>query len=314
VKVTRGRGVARTSGVSFIKEHIMISEKKRAANQENARRSTGPRTDEGRRRSAMNAVRHGFCAKTVCVHGEEAEHFNALVAEFVREHRPASSTEYALVYRMAVASWNLRRVTEAETAMIDAATFHRAFESGKWVEKRLPVGEAVLKVIKDDKRFGTLQLYQQRLERAFYRALTELRHVRKEAAERAESDPEEEETVETIPFATMEAPAQSPCSRELARDGDASVGSPREEKRVEQTNPTPDPKPAATPGASPARSDGQAPIDVPVRTNKPISSVDPRYPLSIEEKRIFNETRRLRGLPPLPMDKRILVDGTILPD
>ncbi len=290
----------------------MVSETKCAANRENAKRSTGPKSDEGRRRSAMNAVRHGFCAKTVCVHGEEAEHFNALVTQFVREHRPASSTEYALVYRMAVASWNLRRVTEAETAMIDAATFHRTFESGKWVERRVPVGEAMLKVMKDDKRFNTLQIYQQRLERAFYRALSELRRVRKERMERDD----DEETVETIWFAGIEASdVEHSCSRELARDGDdkreqargytgeAQVAATVEERQNEQTNPAP-PQGKASQAVTP-------PVQ---ETWRPYVHVDERKLLSPAEKRFCNEDLRRRGLALIPMDKRVMTDGTILED
>ena len=43
----------------------MASEKQIAANRRNARNSTGPRTEQGKARSRMNALRHGFASTTV---------------------------------------------------------------------------------------------------------------------------------------------------------------------------------------------------------------------------------------------------------
>jgi hypothetical protein len=51
---------------------MSISAKKLAANRANAKKSTGPRTPEGKRRSSKNAVTHGmFCNDTV-LPGEDA--------------------------------------------------------------------------------------------------------------------------------------------------------------------------------------------------------------------------------------------------
>lgn len=272
----------------------MVSEKRLAANRANAKKSTGPRTTEGKQRSAMNAVRHGLCAKTVCVHGEESADFNALVAAFVDEHRPASATEYSLVYRMAVASWNLRRLAEAETASIDACTLHKAFENGAWVEKRLPIGEAMLKAMKDDKRFNALQLYQQRTERAFYRALAELRRVRKDFEQRPDADVDD----------VVDEPDRAPIEMTDPHGERVSSTSIVSTKQIEQTKPTPiserpDFKPVPPLIADP---------------NQRVSTCDPRYPLSAAHKRMCNESLRARGLPTLPMDRKVLPDGTILPD
>ena len=38
----------------------MTSAKRQAANQRNAQRSSGPRTDQGKRRSSVNAMQHGL--------------------------------------------------------------------------------------------------------------------------------------------------------------------------------------------------------------------------------------------------------------
>ena len=49
----------------------MISQKKLEASERNARRSTGPRSDEGKARSRLNAVSHGLAAQLSAVIGAE---------------------------------------------------------------------------------------------------------------------------------------------------------------------------------------------------------------------------------------------------
>jgi len=66
-----------------------ISEKKLEANRRNAQASTGPRTEEGKRTSSMNALKHGLLAQVVITRGdyrEDAFEFLELV-EFLRKQR-----------------------------------------------------------------------------------------------------------------------------------------------------------------------------------------------------------------------------------
>ena len=97
---------------------MTISARKLAANQQNARRSTGPRTPEGKARVRHNALKHGLLAKEVIVPlGDEYEKraaFYRLLADLGQHYAPVGPIEAMLVEMIAVAYWRLRRATRAE--------------------------------------------------------------------------------------------------------------------------------------------------------------------------------------------------------
>ena len=71
------------------------------ANRRNALRSTGPRTEEGKSRSRMNAVRHGLTAETVIGAFEDAEDYKAFEASVTAGYDPRTAVERELVLRLA---------------------------------------------------------------------------------------------------------------------------------------------------------------------------------------------------------------------
>ncbi len=99
-----------------------ISNKQLAANRRNARRSTGPRTPEGKERVKWNALKHGLLAKSVVVpnrHGlENRSQFESLLTHLHDELKPVGILEEMLVEKIAVAYWRLRRALRAEVGNI----------------------------------------------------------------------------------------------------------------------------------------------------------------------------------------------------
>ena len=107
----------------------MTSEKKRIANRNNSRRSTGPRTDEGKKVSRWNAMRHGLLSYGAVIPGENIEEFEEFKTAVELEFGPAGPIETVLVGRIIDTAWRLRRLTRAETEMLHWQTCKAKAES-----------------------------------------------------------------------------------------------------------------------------------------------------------------------------------------
>ena len=87
------------------------------ANRRNARLSTGPVTEEGKKRSRQNALRHGLTAETVIDALEDAEDYAAFELAVTADYDAQSAVERELVLRLASLLWRLRRATAIETGL-----------------------------------------------------------------------------------------------------------------------------------------------------------------------------------------------------
>ena len=102
----------------------MTSFRQIEANRRNARKSTGPTTEQGKQRSRCNAVRHGLMAETVIGALEDAEDYRAFEATIVADYDAQSAVERELVLRLASLLWRLRRATTMETGLFDIQADH----------------------------------------------------------------------------------------------------------------------------------------------------------------------------------------------
>jgi hypothetical protein len=95
----------------------VTSEKKTEANRQNALKSTGPRTPEGKDTVRLNAVKHGLLSKEVLLPGEDGEALRELGEGLRTELHPVGNLENLLVDRIIAAIWRLRRLGRVETGI-----------------------------------------------------------------------------------------------------------------------------------------------------------------------------------------------------
>jgi len=95
-----------------------ISQKRLAANRANAVRSTGPRSEDGKARSAKNSLKHGFTAASFAVlRMEDVRELETLRAEAIHVYRPVNSEELFAVERIALSKLSILRAARLEGGM-----------------------------------------------------------------------------------------------------------------------------------------------------------------------------------------------------
>src|SRR5215218_4219116 len=95
----------------------MVSEKQVQANRQNALKSTGPRTPEGKAAVRLNALSHGLRSEEILLPGEDGEALTELGDILTTELQPVGALENLLVARITAAAWRLRRLGRVEAGI-----------------------------------------------------------------------------------------------------------------------------------------------------------------------------------------------------
>jgi len=104
----------------------MASAAKIRASRLNGAKSRGPITEQGKKKSSLNALKHGLTAKTLVLSNEDHSIFEKLQQTYIDSFQPTNSLELELIHTMAAAEWRMRRAWTVETALADTHTLlHR---------------------------------------------------------------------------------------------------------------------------------------------------------------------------------------------
>jgi hypothetical protein len=250
------------SRMSKTTEPSEISEKRLAANRANAARSTGPRTPEGKSRSAQNARQHGFtAAKFAVVRLDELDALANLRADAIATYQPVNSQELYAVERLALAQQALLRCSELEaglhTAALNETITNGAFPTNLLspdLTNGVPVAAAQNRALCLAVGFQRLNTksdswklflrYQAQTERQYRRAVEELDRLRARRAELpnepiADPEPQPIELL-TPPPPDPDAPYEAfPDDPTMARTSPLPPSFPMNHKN-RRSNPPPD--------------------------------------------------------------------------
>ena len=94
----------------------MATDKQIEANRQNAQKSTGPKSDDGKEQSRANSLKHGLAGAGVVLTREDDADFARKLGLY-REHvAPGDELEEDLVRQMAVASTRMERCRRQDLA------------------------------------------------------------------------------------------------------------------------------------------------------------------------------------------------------
>ncbi len=71
----------------------MTTRKQIEANRRNSRKSTGPKSQNSKAKSKLNAMKHGLLAQQVAVRGEDPVEFAGVLESLVGEFQPQGPLE-----------------------------------------------------------------------------------------------------------------------------------------------------------------------------------------------------------------------------
>jgi hypothetical protein len=213
----------------------MATERQIQANRANAKRSTGPVTEEGKQASSQNARRHGQLSSCVVLKAESTPLFDELMDSLLAEFQPQTANETALVETMAVSRWKLSRNWIMHTALLEVETVKQDPSAGNE-----PVLTALaFKSLADSSHsLHLLHRYEVSLDRQYSRALNNLLKSRAAAKRQDPPTPDQPEPV-TMPEATP-APEAEP-KHEFPKEPNLP---PEPAARVEHNQRRPASKPA----------------------------------------------------------------------
>jgi hypothetical protein len=166
---------------------MSASEARTRANQQNAARSTGPRTAEGKEKSRANSFKHGMTGEGVVLSNEDAAEVERRLAAFESELKPSGEVGRALVRRAALLSVRMDRGVSQESASLSRRVRQAeadfvapdGLNPDAIAQLRAEAGREAM--FDPSKEACLARKYEAAAERGFFRALKELRLLQKQS-------------------------------------------------------------------------------------------------------------------------------------
>ena len=158
------------------------------ANRQNAKKSTGPKTPEGKDKVAQNAIKHGLLARRFFIGPDQQQDFARFCDTIRDDLTPAGPLQSVLADRIADLAWRLDQCQTIRDSILNAMVAKtmrfpnssyrpQTFESEQEVENYL-LASTVISDFAGIRVLDKLSIYEQRIERGLIAAQKEYRALR----------------------------------------------------------------------------------------------------------------------------------------
>jgi hypothetical protein len=188
------------------------------ANRENAQRSSGPKTQEGKQTSSRNAIRHGLTGAQIVMPGEDPSAYEQLRQGLHESYHPANQAEHILVDQIAANAWRLMRAQRVETAFLA-----KLAEGSEDADAAIAVA-----FLEKPKEVARMHRYVAAAQNAYYKAITQLAKLQRERASLEElAAPECDDAIGFVSYfdsavLTQQTPDRSHGARTYVSAGNAA--------------------------------------------------------------------------------------------
>ena len=176
---------------------IMATEKQIAANNKNAKKSTGPRTEQGKAVVSKNAQKHGLLTQKTVIHSENQAEFDIHRDHLLTSFAPVGPMESILATRIVDLTWRLRRAKRFRTAAINTMNKKNDKPLTKLTESMirralgqspptddphiskqdLELGRLIIKDFSNERVIDHLSLHERRIENSLYKTHLEFQRL-----------------------------------------------------------------------------------------------------------------------------------------
>ena len=164
------------------------------ANQQNAQKSTGPQTDEGKAVVSQNAVKHGLFAAEAVISVEDPADYELYRDKYLAELLPVGMVESMLAERIVSLSWRLQRAERIQNEVFDDMIEHNVTdrsairswkdhcydedispEDPRFAPDHLALGRIASRDWGYSRTLDRLLLYERRIENSLYKTINRLK-------------------------------------------------------------------------------------------------------------------------------------------